>query len=117
MPDPSVPSASSPVSLIATDTGKPPRPGIALCLSGGGYRAMLFHLGTLWRLNEVGLLKSLVRISSVSGGSITAGALGLVWKSLLFDQNGVATNLTALVIDRVRRLAKVTIDEGSIIKG
>jgi hypothetical protein len=22
-----------------------PRPGIGLCLSGGGYRAMLFHLG------------------------------------------------------------------------
>lgn len=29
---------------------------IALCLSGGGYRAMLFHLGALWRLNELGYL-------------------------------------------------------------
>ena len=33
-------------------------PGIALCLSGGGYRAMVFHLGALWRLNELGLLWS-----------------------------------------------------------
>jgi NTE family protein len=25
---------------------------MGLCVSGGGYRAMLFHLGTLCRLNE-----------------------------------------------------------------
>ena len=49
--------------------------GVALSLSGGGYRAMVFHVGALWRLNEVGLLSKLKRISSVSGGSITAGAL------------------------------------------
>src|SRR6266481_444265 len=42
--------------------------GIALCLSGGGYRAMLFHAGVLWRLNEIGILRKLDRISSVSGG-------------------------------------------------
>ena len=46
---------------------------MALCLSGGGYRAMLFHVGALWRLNELGLLPRLDRVSSVSGGSITAG--------------------------------------------
>ena len=43
---------------------------IGLCLSGGGYRAMLFHAGALWRLNEFALLPKLARISSVSGGSI-----------------------------------------------
>jgi NTE family protein len=53
--------------------------GIGICLSGGGYRAMLYHVGALWRLNEVGLLTKADRISSVSGGSITAGWLGLVW--------------------------------------
>ncbi len=31
--------------------------GIALCLSGGGYRAMLFHAGAIWRLIELGLLR------------------------------------------------------------
>ena len=31
------------------------RQGIALALSGGGYRAMLFHTGALIRLNELGL--------------------------------------------------------------
>jgi len=31
--------------------------GIALCLSGGGFRASLFHLGALRRLHEVGILQ------------------------------------------------------------
>jgi hypothetical protein len=34
------------------DSGRNPEEGIALCLSGGGYRAMLFSLDALWRLNE-----------------------------------------------------------------
>ena len=46
MPNPSVPSPSSPVRLIPTDTESGARAGTALCLSGGGYRAMLFHLGS-----------------------------------------------------------------------
>ena len=68
---------SSPVRWIPADEerGKP-ESGLGLCLSGGGYRAMLFHVGALWRLNELGYLPQLKRISSVSGGSITAGVLG-----------------------------------------
>ena len=62
-----------------------PADGVALCLSGGGYRAMLFHLGALWRLNELGYLARLNRVSSVSGGSITAGVLALAWPRLDFD--------------------------------
>src|SRR5947209_5408833 len=69
-----------------------PEDGIAVCLSGGGFRAMLFHLGALWRLNELGYLPKLDRVSSVSGGSITAGVLGLAWPSFSFDPHGVATN-------------------------
>lgn len=48
------------------------RRGTALCLSGGGYRAALFHLGALRRLNELGGLAQLTTISGVSGGSIVA---------------------------------------------
>ncbi|MEM7044714.1 MAG: patatin-like phospholipase family protein [Pseudomonadota bacterium] len=90
--------------------------GIALCLSGGGYRAMVFHLGALWRLNELGLLKKLIRVSSVSGGSITAGALALHWKDLDFGPDGVARRLDR-VIDAVRGLAGETIDQDSIVSG
>jgi len=71
----------------AGDALAQPKPGIALCLSGGGYRAMLFHLGTIWRLNELGILRKLDRVSSVSGGSITAGVLGFAWNKLTFDAN------------------------------
>lgn len=48
---------------------------VALCLSGGGYRAALFHLGALRRLNERGLLSRVDRVSAVSGGSMFAAHL------------------------------------------
>src|SRR5829696_8577369 len=51
------------------------RQGVALCLSGGGFRAALFHLGALRRLEELGVLTRLDAISSVSGGSIVAAHL------------------------------------------
>jgi NTE family protein len=106
-----------PVEFIATDDPtKPPRKGIALCLSGGGYRAMLFHVGALIRLNQLGLLTKIDRISSVSGGSITAGVLGLNWKKLDF-QNGTAKNLQAELVDPIRKLAAKTIDVFSVLEG
>ena len=54
---------------------KEERDGIGLCLSGGGYRAALFHLGAVRRLNELGILAKLKTISSVSGGSIVSAHL------------------------------------------
>jgi NTE family protein len=107
-----------PVRVLETDRPlSQPKPGMALCLSGGGYRAMVFHLGTLWRLNELGLLKGLARVSSVSGGSITAGMLGLRWNKLDFNAARVATNLEQLVVDPIRSLAGTTIDTGSVLLG
>jgi NTE family protein len=46
------------------------RHGTALCLSGGGYRAALFHLGAARRLNELGALTRIDTFTSVSGGSM-----------------------------------------------
>jgi len=110
--------AFSPVQLI--DTGskhKYPEKGIALCLSGGGYRAMLFHLGSLWRLNEFGYLKKLSRISSVSGGSITAVVLGCNWSKLGFDNSGKGINFVKEVVEPIRKLASKTIDVGAVLSG
>ena len=45
------------------------------CLSGGGFRAVVFHLGALRRLNELGILGHIDVISSVSGGSIVPAHL------------------------------------------
>ncbi len=44
---------------------------IGISLSGGGYRATAFHLGTLKKLNELGVLEKADVISTISGGSIT----------------------------------------------
>jgi NTE family protein len=108
----------APVEHLPQDAGKAPRDGIGLCLSGGGYRAMLFHLGSLWRLNELGYLPKLARISSVSGGSITAGVLAMNWKELRPDpRTGVSPNFTEVVVAPVRRLASVTIDQWAVIGG
>src|SRR5215470_2234929 len=94
-----------PIRDIPGDEIRKPQPGMALCLSGGGYRAMIFHLGAIWRLNEAGLLRKLKRISSVSGGSITSGMLGLKWKKLKFDSQDVATNLVDEVVNPIMKLA------------
>jgi NTE family protein len=95
----------------------PPEPGIALCLSGGGYRAMLFHAGCLWRLNQLGMIATLKRISSVSGGSITAAVLGMNWQSLGFAPGEESSNFQSLVVDPIRQIANTTIDEGAILGG
>ena len=109
----------------------------ALCLSGGGYRAMLFHLGALWRLNEagylpklergdivvfwypneLGYLRKLDRVSSVSGGSIAAGVLAKHWDSLEFDAGGRASNFTDTVATDIHSLAMRTIDSWAVAVG
>ena len=119
---------TSPVELIQPDLQKTraPETGIGLCLSGGGYRAMLFHTGALWRLAELGFLSnrehtrkqrdepattlgSLQRVSSVSGGSITAGLVGLRWNDLKVDEPGLVERYKTLIVEPIRRFAGVSI--------
>src|SRR5262245_42128978 len=110
--------SDNPVRITPVD---PPEqtldPGIGLCLSGGGYRAMLFHLGSIWRLYETGMLRKVVRISSVSGGSITAGVLGLNWKNLSFDSSHLAADFLPRMVRPLRTLASETIDAEAIVLG
>ncbi|MEK6668980.1 MAG: patatin-like phospholipase family protein [Pseudomonadota bacterium] len=54
---------------------------ISLALSGGGIRAMAYHLGVLKWLAERGLFEQVKRISTVSGGSLL---MGLIYKSADF---------------------------------
>lgn len=111
MPDP-------PVQRIPKDPAEfELQDGTALCLSGGGYRAMLFHVGALWRLHETGLLKSVNRVSSVSGRSITAGVLALAWSNLSFDSAHAGSDFVKRVVTPIRDLASVTIDADSVIWG
>ncbi len=109
-------------------------PSIGLALSGGGSRAIAFHLGCLRALNDRGILPNVRVMSSVSGGSVIAAMYaysdegfdqfdarvtavlrsGLVWtitRQALFSANlpqsllTLATSgVTALVCDLARSL-------------
>lgn len=83
---------------------------IGLALSGGGFRATLYHCGALVRLNELGYLPKLDRISSVSGGSITSARLAARWEQLDFDAKGVAQGLLREVVDPLREFCRQTLD-------
>jgi len=68
---------SAPTDIVPSPLPRTERRGIGVCLSGGGFRATLFHAGALRRLNELGLLTcaDFRTVASVSGGSITAARL------------------------------------------
>jgi NTE family protein len=95
----------------------PSQPGIGLALSGGGYRAMLFHTGALMRINDAGLLKEIRHVSSVSGGSMTAAILAKNWGRLTFDSNGVATNFEEEVVAPLLRLSRWPLDGPALLLG
>jgi predicted acylesterase/phospholipase RssA len=52
---------------------------LGLALSGGGFRASLYHLGLLRFLRDAGILPQVTHITSVSGGSVMAAHLALNW--------------------------------------
>lgn len=56
---------------------------VGLALSGGGFRAALFHLGVMARLAEVGALRAVETLSTVSGGSILGAQYYLELRHLL----------------------------------
>jgi NTE family protein len=81
---------------------------------------MLFHVGSIWRLNELGLLGKISRISSVSGGSITAGVLGMNWKQLGLSVTNPCASSEAFqehFVTPLRTMASTTVDEGAILDG
>lgn len=59
-------------------------PKIGLALSGGGARAIAFHLGCLRALHRLGLLDRVVVLSTVSGGSV----IGAYFHALVSSQGG-----------------------------
>ena len=114
------PVAAAPSALPA------PAQPFNIALSGGGYRAMLFHVGTLWRLHELGLLAQASHISSVSAGSITAAVLALQWDRIQADRlqsagaDGPVPDMRcfrSLVAEPLMHLADHTIDVPAVLAG
>ena len=60
------------VARVDRPAGSARRPNFGLALSGGGSRAIAFHLGCLRALRDRGLLDDVGVISAVSGGAVLA---------------------------------------------
>lgn len=80
---------------------------VGLALSGGGFRASLYHLGVLARLAEHDLLRHVQVVSGVSGGSMAAAAYYLRLRQLLQDKAAPTQAdylaLVAVLIDDFRQ--------------
>jgi len=77
---------------------------VGLALSGGGFRASLFHLGVLARLAEMDVLRSVEVLSTVSGGSIVGAHYYLELKALLESKADAEIRRDDYIalVDRVR---------------
>jgi predicted acylesterase/phospholipase RssA len=103
-PEPAAPGARAPAP-------PPDPPRLGLALSGGGFRATLFHLGVLTRLAELDLLRHLNMISAVSGGSVLAAHYMLLLKHALEkDGTGRLSNRRYRAIMRcIRRQLRIAL--------
>jgi NTE family protein len=88
--------------------------GIGIAASGGGFRAMLFHVGALVRLNELGLLTQAKRISSVSGGSIATGYLASAWEKL---KQANFSNFKQIYVEPIIAFSRLKIDVVNALTG
>lgn len=70
---------------------------IGLALSGGGFRATLFHLGVMQYLHETDRIKDVRVITSVSGGSVMAAHLALRWA----EYTGTAATFQAAAMELI----------------
>lgn len=80
------------------DVSAPRPPRVGLALSGGGSRAIAFHLGCLRALHDLGILQQSKIISTVSGGSVIGAAYAYRGYSDFdeFDRDMVALLRTGL---------------------
>lgn len=83
-PCPATPPRRSAIDPLPSD-----RRPLGVALSGGGVRAALVGTGVLRFLASAGLLEDVRHVTSVSGGSITAGLVGLKWNQLRAGEFGL----------------------------
>jgi NTE family protein len=82
----------------------PAKNKLGLALSGGGYRAAGFHLGTMRKFHELNLLKEVDVLSTISGGSITGAAFCLSAADYpAFEKEMIDTLATKSVIGYILR--------------
>ncbi len=72
---------------------------IGLALSGGGFRATLFHLGLIRFLRDAGLLTDITHLASVSGGSVMAAHLIYRWDEYTSDDDATFEKAAKELVD------------------
>jgi hypothetical protein len=102
--------APAPLGSIDPPVKEQVREGVALCLTGGGYRSMLFTAGVLWRLNDAGYLPRLDHVASNSAAAVSAALLALGWDRLEFDSDGRGRGFREIVMSPLHGLASRTLD-------
>src|SRR6185503_7505121 len=85
----------------------------ALWLAGGGFRAALFHLGALTRLNELGLLARTGTVGAVSGGSIVAALLAT---RVPWPLHGAYRDWPEQVVEPLREIASRNVRARSLLR-
>jgi predicted acylesterase/phospholipase RssA len=78
---------------------------IGLALSGGGFRASLFHIGVLAKLAELDVLRHVEVLSCVSGGSILGAYYYLELRNLLQTKTDgeISREQYIQLVERVRK--------------
>lgn len=77
------------MSQTPEQSASPKSKRLGLALSGGGFRASFFHIGVLAKMAELGLLKNVEVISTVSGGAIIGVLYYLHLKKLLENKTDI----------------------------
>src|SRR5204863_8868566 len=96
VPDaPTAPVADYGAALDTTST-------FGLALSGGGFRATLFHLGVIHFLKKADLLHRVKHVCSVSGGSILATHLVLRWQAFVGNRPDDEASYTTAINDLLK---------------
>jgi predicted acylesterase/phospholipase RssA len=87
-------------ALRASFSGK-----VGLALSGGGFRASLYHIGVLAKLAELDMLRNVEVLSCVSGGSIIGAHYYLEIRNLLQTKKDaeITSQHYVEIIDRISR--------------
>jgi len=91
--------------MPADQAAHPSGTRLGLALSGGGFRASFFHIGVLARLAELGILRQVEVLSTVSGGSIIGALYYIHVKKLLEgkDNNAITDRDYVDIVERIQR--------------
>ena len=100
---------------MSESTPAPHEPVIGLALSGGGARAIAFHLGCLRALHDRGILERVRVISAVSGGAVIASLYAYFDESFEdFDQRISLLLRRGLLRDIVAKLLEPRVVLGAL---